>query len=86
MGLKEHSDEELREELARRKKLNRIPLERKNIDFSDVIVEIRGIVKRIAEGKSYVDEDDMQMVFEAAIECMYDSDEFWEWWGKNVKH
>jgi len=81
--LSEYTEEELKKEIERRKKVKAFPKEFDDIYFQPLISEIRAMVQRIEES-GCTSKNDKQWIFEAAIECMYPKEKFWNWFNKYV--
>lgn len=85
MSLKNYSDEDLAKEVERRKRVNGVPKQFRDIDFQPVVSLVEHIVNSVAD-EGHPGKDHDHYVFEAVVECMYPKEKFWKWWNKNARY
>lgn len=84
-SLNVYSNDELIEELERRKRLeDTVPELIENPDLSNVISMAKGIIKAVVDGTYHEDNDDTTYMHEAIMEALYGG-KFWDWFNNNTE-
>lgn len=78
MSLQSLTDEQLEQEIARRKKQKSIPKLIENPDFSNVILMAQDINKSIVDGIYHEDSDSKHYLYEAVMTALY-GEKYWKW-------
>jgi hypothetical protein len=84
MDMGNFSDEDLEEELKRRKQVrSTLPEESGDPDWEPVLQMCRGQVQEVIDGKYHEDNDFDHCLFEEVMKTVYGPD-FFNWWNKNA--
>lgn len=78
MQLHQATDEQIQEEVARRKRSKR-PQPKAQPDWSELLTVLNEAIASAGSDDKHVDPDVEHWVFEAALEAVYGKD-VWEWW------